>query len=220
MEFASEMIVKAVRDRLVISQVPITLRPDRRSGPSHIRSWRDGWRHLRFMLMFAPGWLFVGPGVALLLFGIAGFGALLFRPLTIGAVTFDTNTLLVCAMSILVGAQILSFAVLVKAFAAREGYLVPGSRLVKFLKASPVEWGIAVGLGLIVAGVVYLAVALAYWRESGFGDLRYDQSLRIVIPAVTGISIGVQTFCFGFVLGVVGLKRSPTRRKEQLADRE
>jgi hypothetical protein len=218
MEFASEMVVKAVRDKLVISQIPITLRPDRRSGPSHLRSWRDGWRHLRFMLMFAPGWLFLGPGVALLLFGVAGFASLLFSPLTIGDVTFDTNTLLICAMATLVGMQILSFAMLVKAFATREGFLTSDPRLEKFLKASPVEWGVAVGVALIVAGVAYLAVALAYWRESGFGPLPYEQSVRIVIPAVTGISLGVQTFFFGFVLGVIDLEKSATRLENQAAD--
>ena len=129
MEFASEMVVKALIARLNIGQVPITLRPDRRTRPPHLRSWRDGWRHLRFMLLFTPKWLFFVPGMLLFTFGAAGFLALLPGPLNIGSVTFDINTMLVCSASMLVGFQGLFIAIFTKAFAVYAGILPPDPRI-------------------------------------------------------------------------------------------
>ena len=169
-------------------------------------------------MLFTPKWLFLVPGILLVLLGAVGFGALVLSPVTIGEVTFDTNTLLVCAISLLVGVQIISFAVFVKVFAVREGFLRPDPRILRLLDAHPVEWGAALGVILILIGFGYLLFAVVYWRETGFGNLPYDESLRIVIPAVTGIALGTQALFFGFVLGVLGLERVPNVPRERSAD--
>ena len=205
MEFASEMPVKASLAGYRIEQVPITLRPDRRSRPPHLRSWRDGWRHLRFLLLFSPKWLFYIPGLLLFTTGLIGFLALVRAPLTIGDVTFDTNTLLVTATMILVGIQFLFFAVVTKAFAARFGVLPPDARTERILSANTIEFGVVGGALLLVAGLAYLVGALFVWQDVQFGDLPYAESLRIVIPSVTAIALGVQSMAFGFVLAIINL---------------
>lgn len=207
MEFASEMLVKATLAGLAIAQIPITLRPDRRSRAPHLRSWRDGWRHLRFMLLFSPKWLFFIPGLLLFTAGMAGFIALVTGPVTIGDVRFDTNTLLVCAAMILVGFQALFFAVFAKAFAVRFGILPPDRRIIRILRSQPVEMGIGGGLILSLLGMGYLVAAVLYWKEVSFGDLPYAESLRIVIPAITAIALGIQSIFSGFVLAMLNLPR-------------
>jgi glycosyltransferase involved in cell wall biosynthesis len=205
MEFASEMLVKATVAGLSITQIPVTLRPDRRSGAPHLRSWRDGWRHLRFMLLFSPKWLYFVPGLLLFSIGLIGFIALMAGPITVDKVTFDTNTLLVCAAMIMVGFQILFFAVFTKAFAVRFGLLPKDKRITRILESQPVEAGIGGGLLLLLLGLAYLIAALLYWKEVSFGDLTYADTLRIVVPAVTAISLGVQSMFSGFLLSILML---------------
>jgi hypothetical protein len=205
MEFASEMVVKSTLAGLKIDQMPITLRPDRRSRPSHLRSWRDGWRHLRFMLLFTPTWLFLVPGGSLTIAGAFGFAALSSGPVTVSGVTFDTNTLLVCSMAIITGAQTLFFGLFTKLFAIHRGLLPRNERITRLLKSHPVEWGIGLGLLTLLVGLAYLAGAVLLWRGAGFGELSYPDSLRIVIPAVTAIALGVQFVFSGFVLAVLDL---------------
>jgi hypothetical protein len=207
MEFASEMPVKASLASLPVQQIPVTLRPDRRSGAPHLRSWRDGWRHLRFMLLFSPRWLFLIPGLTLFTIGTAGFVALLFGPLEIGNVTFDTNTLLVCAAMILVGFQAMFFAIFTKAFAIRFGVFPSDARMRLFLKEHTVEIGVVGGLLLSLLGLGYLVAAVMYWQGASFGDLPYSESLRIVIPAVTAIALGMQSIFGGFLLAILNLPR-------------
>lgn len=210
MEFASEMLVKASLAGLSITQIPVTLRPDRRSHPPHLRSWRDGWRHLRFMLLFSPKWLFFIPGLLLFSLGLCGFIVLMTGPVTIKDVTFDTNTLLVCATMMLIGFQALFFAVFTKAFAVRFGILPPDRRIARILKSQPVELGIGGGMILSLLGLGYLAAAVIYWKEVSFGDLPYAESLRIVIPAITAIALGVQSMFSGFALAILNLPRNRT----------
>ncbi len=207
MEFASEMIVKGVVAKLAFDQVPITLRPDGRSRPPHLRSWRDGWRHLRFMLLFSPKWLFFIPGATLFSLGTIGFISLMFGPLRVGVVTFDTNTLLICAAAMLVGFQLLFFAVFIKAFAVRAKLLRPDPRIDKILKAGPADWGGIVGMLLCVVGIGYLIMAIGFWQGKGFGPLPYAEGLRIVIPGVTAISLGAQCIFSGFALAIFDLPR-------------
>jgi len=207
MEFASEMVVKSTIAGLKIDQVPITLRPDGRSRAPHLRSWRDGWKHLRFMLLFSPRWLFFIPGFILFAAGIIGFLALMQGPIRIGAVTFDTNTLLVCSATILIGFQILFFAVYTKTFAVRAGLLRPDPRITWLLSARPVEWGISIGLVLALLGMGYLVYSVLQWQEVHFGNLSYSTSLRIVIPGITSIALGIQCIFSGFALAVLGLER-------------
>ena len=206
MEFASEMVVKSTFAHLKIDQVPITLRPDGRSRAPHLRSWRDGWRHLRFMLLHTPKWLFLLPGLVLTLASLVGFATLVWGPVKIGGVNFSINTLLVCAIGMLVGFQTLFFAVYTKVVAVQLGVLRPDARVKRLLNMPLVEWGLLVGLGLVLVGIAGLVGAVLYWRGAGFGDLPTEQSLRIVIPAVTSIALGVQSMFSGFALGVLRLK--------------
>ena len=209
MELASEMIVKAVLGKLKISQAPITLRPDRRNRPPHLRSFRDGWRHLRFLLLFCPRWLFFMPGLFLLAVGLAGFLLLLPGPLTVGGVNFDTNTLLVCAMTLLVGTQAVFFSLQAKAYATSVGLMRPDRRIERLFGIAYLEISTAVGLGLMLVGVAYLLVATTGWQRTNFGPLSYSDSLRTVIPGVTAIALGAQVLFSGFALAVIGLFRRP-----------
>jgi glycosyltransferase involved in cell wall biosynthesis len=208
MEFASEMVVKATLAGLQIGQVPITLRPDRRSRPPHLRSWRDGWRHLRFMLLFSPNWLFLIPGIILVLLGGLGFLILLPGPLKVGAVTLDLNTLLVSSATLLLGFQTLVFGLFVKTYAANTNLLPgPKPRLVRLVEGRPVEYCALVGLIFILGGLVVLGRAVLSWQAAGFGPLSVQESLRMVISSVTGLTLGAQTIFSGFVLAVLGLER-------------
>lgn len=207
MEFASEMVVKAVVARLRFAEVPVTLRPDRRNHASHLRSWRDGWRHLRFLLVFCPRWLFFLPGLLLFGIGAGGFVLLLPGPVTAAGVTFDTNTLLVCAMALLVGTQALFFAVHAKAYASSFGLLQQDLRIERLFRLPYVEVATLAGLALIVLGTAALVLATLAWEKTGFGALSYGDSLRIVIPAVTAIALGAQIMFSAFALAVIGLLR-------------
>lgn len=208
MEFASEMVVKATLASLKIGQVPVTLRPDGRSRPPHLRSWRDGWRHLRFMLLYSPNWLFLIPGILLTVLGGLGFLILLPGPLKVGDVTFDLNSLLVSSVSLIMGFQTLAFALFVKTYAANTGLLPgPKPRLIRLIEGRPVEWGIGIGLLFILGGLTCLAKAVLAWQAVDFGPLPYQDSLRTVITSVTGLTLGLQTIFSGFVLAILGLER-------------
>jgi len=208
MEFASEMVVKATLAGLRIGQVPVTLRPDRRSRPPHLRSWRDGWRHLRFMLLYSPTWLFLVPGIACTVAGGLGFAVLLPGPLSLGGITFDLNSLLVASVVLVLGFQTLAFGLFVKTYAAKAG-LLPGPRpgLVRFVEGRPVEYFAVLGLLFILAGLGILGRAMLAWSAAGFGPLPVQESLRMVISSVTCLTLGAQTIFAGFVLGVLGLEQ-------------
>jgi glycosyltransferase involved in cell wall biosynthesis len=207
MEFASEMVVKASLEGLRIGQVPITLRRDGRSRTSHLRSWRDGWRHLRFMLFYAPGWLFIFPGLVLTLAGACGFALLWPEPLTLGRITLDLNSLLVSGTGILVGFQVLTFGLFVKAYAVSIGLLPGKGYWLKMIEGRSAEWGMIVGLLLILMGFGVFAGGLMDWRAANFGPLPYQQSLRSTILALTLIGLGIQVMVSGFALNMLGLKR-------------
>jgi glycosyltransferase involved in cell wall biosynthesis len=207
MEFASEMMVKAVIAGLPIDEIPITLHPDGRTRAPHLKSWRDGWRHLKFLLLFTPEWLFFNPGLLLFVVGLVGFGVLSSGPLTLGGITFDTNTMLLCAASMIMGFQALFFAVFTKAFAIREKLLRPDKRVEWLLRTNTVEWGALAGGTLFFGGIALFVVAFFQWKATGFGALSYPASLRIVIPAVTAMVLGVQCFFTGFALALFDLTK-------------
>jgi hypothetical protein len=209
MELASEMVVKAVLGKLKIEQTPVTLRPDRRNRPPHLRSFRDGWRHLRFLLLFCPRWLFLMPGLFLLVVGLSGFLLLLPGPVTAGGVTFDTNTLLVCAMTLLVGTQAVFFSLQAKAYASSVGLMRPDPRIERLFGIAYLEISTVVGVVLMLVGVGYLVLATTVWEKTNFGPLSYSDSLRTVIPGVTAIALGAQVLFSGFALAVIGLLRRP-----------
>ncbi|MCB1706210.1 MAG: glycosyltransferase [Halioglobus sp.] len=205
MEFASEMCVKAAVAGLKIDQVPITLRPDGRSRPPHLNSWRDGWRHLKFLLLFSPKWLFLYPGLFMFTVGLIGFCALAPGPVKIGAVNLDTNTMLLCATSMIIGFQTIFFALFTQAFSIHNGLRNPDPRIQKFLDGNPVEWGVVTGTLLFLAGIALFVFAFLKWQRVDFGPMSYADSLRIVIPGVTAMAIGVQTIFSGFVFGTFAL---------------
>lgn len=206
MEFASEMVIKSTLRGLRIAEVPITLYKDGRSRPPHLRSWRDGWRHLRFMLLFSPRWLFLWPGLVLLVIGLGLFVPLTLDPVQIGKVQFNTNTLLVAGMMVIVGFQVLFFGVFTKLYCiARE--LLPDSRRFNSLTGLfSLERGIALGLLILAVGSGFLLAAVLKWKAAGFGQLDYGESLRLVIPAVTCLTLSVQTIFSSFFLSILELK--------------
>jgi hypothetical protein len=206
MEFASEMVIKSTLKSLKITEVPITLHPDGRSRPPHLKPWRDGWRHLRFMLLFSPRWLFIWPGVALLLLGLVVAIPLCVAPVKIGHVQFDTNTLLVAGMMTVVGFQAVFFGLFTKLYCVARGLLPDNKRLRSLLESFSLERGIVLGLLFCIVGLGFLGASILKWRAAGFGIISYPDSLRLVIPAVTCTTLGVQTIFSSFFLSILDLK--------------
>lgn len=207
MEFATETVVKATLYKLRIAEVPTTLARDGRSRPPHLRSWRDGWRHLRFMLLYSPRWLFLYPGLLLMILGALASGWLLVGPRVVEGVTLDVHTLLYAAMAIVMGFQMVVFAVFTKVFAISEGLLPEDQRLNKLFRYIKLETGLLVGSLLLVVGVIMSVYALNYWGAKFFGPLNPSKTLRLVIPAVTLITLGLETILSSFFLSILGLKR-------------
>lgn len=207
MEFASEMIVKATLHKLKIAEVPTTLSPDGRSRPPHLRSWRDGWRHLRFLLLYCPRWLFLYPGALLLTVGLV-VGLLLLRgPIVIGRVGFDVHSLLYAALAVVIGFQAITFAVFTKLFAITEGLLPADERLKKLFRYVSLEVGLSIGGALVLAGVAGSIYAFGSWSFRSFPALDPSSMMRIVIPAVTSLTLGCQIIFSSFFLSVLGLAR-------------
>jgi glycosyltransferase involved in cell wall biosynthesis len=211
MEFASEMVMKARLKNLRVAETPVTLHPDGRSRPPHLRPWRDGWRHLRFMLLYCPRWLFLAPGCLLMLAGLAAMLWLLPGPRRVGGVNFDVHSLLYAAMSVLIGFQAVTFAVFTKVFAISAGLLPPDSRLGRLSRIVTLETGLAVGAALVLAGLASTAWALLAWKHTGFGDLDASRTLRIAIPATMTLVLGAQTILSSFFLSVLGLRRTGSK---------
>jgi glycosyltransferase involved in cell wall biosynthesis len=208
MEFASEMVVKATLNDLRISEVPTTLSPDLRSRPPHLRPWRDGWRHLRFLLLFSPRWLFFYPGLALMLIGATLMIALLPGSLTIFGTTFDVHTMVYASAMIVVGFQAILFAVFARIYAMTEGFLPEQPELDNLMKKVTLETGLLVGGVLILGGVALAVVVLAIWGGNGFNALDYRETLRVVIPSGTMLVLGVQTVLASLFLSILGIRHS------------
>jgi glycosyltransferase involved in cell wall biosynthesis len=208
MEFASEMVVKSTLNKLRITEVPTTLSPDGRSREPHLRSWRDGWRHLRFLLLYSPRYLFLYPGALLMLAGLATGLWLLPGSRTVGHVTFDVHTLLYSAAAIVTGFQAVNFAVFTKIFGVTAGLLPPDPKLEKAFKYVTLESGLIVGVTLFISGLFLSIYALGDWGAHSFGSLDPTKILRLVIPAVTAMILGSEIVLSSFFLSVLGLKRS------------
>ena len=209
MEFASEMVIKATLKGLRIAETPITLHKDGRSRAPHLKPWRDGWRHLRFMLLFSPRWLFLWPGLMMLSLGAALFVPLSIAPLKVGRVQFDTNTLLVTGMMMVLGFQVLFFGVFTRLYCVSTGLLPESQSLMKWLSLFSLERGIVAGLAIGFDGFAFLLAAVVKWKQAGFGVISYPESLRLVIPAVTFLTLGVQTVFSSFFLSILSLKHEP-----------
>jgi hypothetical protein len=207
MEFSTEMVVKATLFNLRIAEIPTVLSPDGRDRPPHLRTWRDGWRYLRFLLLYSPRWLFLYPGMALLILGFAISVWLLPGPQTIGSVTFDYNTLLFGAMAILVGFQSVNFAAFSKLFAISERLLPEDPRLNRLFRYITLEVGLVFGALLILAGSGMWLFGLNYWKSHSFGPLDPGKTLRIVIPGLVSFTLGIQIVLSSFFLSVLGMRR-------------
>ncbi len=207
MEYASEMVIKATLAGLPISEVPIVLHPDGRSRPPHLRSWRDGWRHLRFMLLFSPRWLFLVPGSVLFGLGLVSSLWLLSGERHIGPAALDIHTLLVAGLACLLGYQLIVFALFTKVFAITEGFQPMPGYLDRLFRHVSLELGIALGAVLALAGLGALVAATWSWRELGFGQLDPRLTMRQVIPGAILLVIGIQTIFSSFFLSVLGIRR-------------
>jgi glycosyltransferase involved in cell wall biosynthesis len=207
MEFASEMVFKAVLKRLRITEVPTVLSPDGRSRPPHLLPYRDGWRHLRFMLLHSPRWLFLYPGCFLVALGLSGCVWLLPAPRAVHGTVFDVHTLLYSFAAVLLGFQLAAFAVFTKVFAISEGLLPEDPRLNRAFRYIKLESGLALGSVLILLGVSGSIIAVKFWSSQRFGPLDADRTLRIVMPSVFSLMLGVQIVCSSFFLSILGLRR-------------
>lgn len=207
MEFASEMVVKASLYKLRIAEVPTVLFPDGRSRPPHLRTWRDGWRHLRFLLLYSPRWLFLYPGIALMILGLIVGIWLLPGSQKVGSIRFDVHTLLYGAIAIIIGFQAVTFAFFTKVFAISEKLLPADPKVNKIFRYFTLEIGLIVGFTLILIGIIGSILSLTIWSKTAFGTLDSSKTLRLVIPSLTCLTVGLQMVLSSFFLSVLGLKR-------------
>jgi len=207
MEFASEMVVKATLQQLRIDEAPTTLSPDGRTREPHLRSWRDGWRHLRFLLLFSPRWLFFYPGAALMTMGLATMFWLLPGPQQIGNVTLDIHTLAYSAAAIICGFQALAFSVFARTYATKARLMPEDPRLTRLGAIFSLEIGIVAGIVLLLGGLGISAYAVDFWGRTAFEGLDPVVSMRFVLPGVTAIVLGIEVVFSSFFFSVLGLAR-------------
>jgi hypothetical protein len=208
MEFASEMVVKATLQKLRITEVPTTLSPDGRSRPPHLRSWRDGWRHLRFLLVFCPRWLFLYPGLVLALAGLTGMGALLTGPVRLGGVTLDVHTLLYASAALTMGFQLMLFWAFARIHGARQGLVPEQPLLTRFLTRFGLEPALLTALGLFVLGLLLGLATVVIWGAGRFGELGGSGTLRLAIASMTTMLLGLQLAMGAFFIAVLDMVRA------------
>jgi len=212
MEFASEMIIKATLKKFKIAEVPVTLSKDGRSRPPHLKPWRDGWRHLRFMLLFSPRWLFLFPGIFLALLGAVLTTRLVLGDFQIGGILFSVGTLAVACMTVIVAFQVVAFAFFTKVFAIAEGLLPDDPKLTRVLKVFKLEKGVLLALAVLLTGILLLGRAIWIWKQAHYGILpSTEENLRRLIPAATLLVLGIQGIFSSFFMSALGLKT--TKRK-------
>jgi len=208
MEFASEMVVKATLAGQRVTEVPTTLAKDGRSRPPHLHTWRDGWRHLRFLLLYSPRWLFFLPGLVLLIAGVVIGAIVAPHPFSIGPVTFDVDTLVAASAMVVIGFQSVLFWLFTQVYAGSEGFLPEEPKVQRMLGKLSLERGLILG-GLIgLAGLVGLIVSLLYWNGQKFGQLNYEHSLRLMIPSVTALIVSCQVVLGTFFLSILGIRHA------------
>jgi hypothetical protein len=206
MEFASELVVKAALARWPIAEVPTMLHRDGRGRPSHLRSWRDGWRHLRFLLLFSPRWLFLYPGAALLTIGCALTAMLYFRPISFLGAGLDIHSMLYASAAALLGMQLCLFALFARVSAQNAGLLGRRPGLDRLLRTLTLERGLLLGLCIAACGLAWSGVAFWHWREAGFGALDPRVVMRDTIPATTLMVGGMEIMLAAFLLSVLSLR--------------
>ena len=207
MEFASEMVVKASMQGLKIAEVPTTLSPDGRSRPPHLRTWRDGWRHLRFLLLHSPRWLFMIPGIAAMAIGIVAVAALVGGPIMLSSgVAIDVHTLTVACFSILVGSQLLLFSMVARRYAEIEGFLPPAKSFRSVMSHLTLERVIPYAAIIILVGLAAVVLALSRWAAIDFGPIRTNEIMRLLVVGLTSIALGIQTIASAFLVSVFEIR--------------
>ncbi|MBI5944972.1 MAG: glycosyltransferase family 2 protein [Chloroflexi bacterium] len=205
MEFATEMVAKAGKFGLSIEEVPIVYYPDGRSRKPHLRTWQDGWRHLTFMLAVSPNWVFLYPGFILFLCGVLGVGVTMFQPFQIGPITLDVHTLLVSSLLLITGVQLLTFWMIARFYSAQVGILPASNFVTALTGGSFLNFGIFLGLLCMFLGLIPFLTSLSQWVQVDFGPLRYEVTLRLIIPTLTLVIIGMHVFFSSFVIGLMSL---------------
>jgi len=208
MEFASEMVVKAALAGQRVTEVPTTLSKDGRSRPPHLHTWRDGWRHLRFLLLFSPRWLFFLPGLAVLIAGLIIGAIVAPHPFSIGSVTFDVDTLVGASAMVVIGFQAVLFWLFTQVYAGSEGFLPEEPRVTRLLERLSLERGLILGALIGLAGLAGLIFSVLYWHGQGFHRLDYEHSLRLMIPSVTALIVSFQIVLGTFFLSILGIKHT------------
>jgi glycosyltransferase involved in cell wall biosynthesis len=209
MEFASEMVIKAKLMGLKMTEVPTVLSPDGRSRPPHLLPYRDGWRHLRFMLLFSPNWLFLYPGIALMLLGLTVGGLLLGQPIHINSIRLGLDTLIYCSTCVVAGFQAILFSLLSRMYAIQEGLYPKTARDRKYGRLITLERGLVAGAAILLTGLVAVLYAVWEWKQHAFGLLETERIARVVIPSSVAISLGIEIFLFSFLLSTFELKVRP-----------
>jgi glycosyltransferase involved in cell wall biosynthesis len=208
MEFASEMVMKASLYDMKVTEVPTILWPAGRGRPAHLRSWRDGWRHLRFMLLYSPRWLFLYPGLFLMLVGTLIGAALLPGPILIGRTGFSLHTLVYAGAMISIGFNAVLFAVLTRIYAVQAGMLPREPKYVRFFRYVNLEMGLAVGAFIFLLGLVGLVISIMMWNQVGFGRMNEPETtMRVVVPSVVAMSLGSQIILSSFFISILGIER-------------
>ena len=210
MEFASEMVVRATLLKMRVTEVPTTLARDGRTRAPHLRTWPDGWRHLRFLLLYSPRWLFLFPGAALMLLGAIVFTTLLFGPVRVGKVTFDVNTMMYGAAAVLVGFQAVVFAMFAKILGVTQGLLPPNKALDGLFRYINLEIGLIAGALLTFLGLAISVGAVAVWGHVGFGPLDPARMIRTVGPGLLCLTLGVEIIFSSFFFSVLGYVKKDT----------
>ena len=207
MEFASEMVVKSKLNKLSITEVPTKLRKDGRTRAPHLKTWSDGWRHLRFLMLYAPNWLFLYPGIILTFVGFLTSILLIINPIEFNSFTLDVHTLLYTSAFLLIGFQFIIFYGLTKVFAVENELLPKSKRYSKLFKFINLEKGLILGFALLILGFALSYQGFSIWEANNFGTLNTNTTLRIVIPAITTLQLGLQTILFSLFFSVLGLKK-------------
>ena len=206
MEYASEMVVKATMYGLKIAEVPTTLSPDGRSRAPHLRSFRDGWRHLKFLLLHSPDWLFLYPGMVFCILGLVITVSLMFGPVTLGGVTFDIHTMLYGSAMIMIGTNMIFFSLFTRIYAIRTRFIPTKENVATRLAGITTEKGAITGVILTLAGIVMTVLAFMVWKHTAFGDLNPQEMMRMTIPALTLMVVGIEMIFASFFIGILNIK--------------
>jgi glycosyltransferase involved in cell wall biosynthesis len=207
MEYASEMVVQATLHKLRMIEVPTTLSPDGRTRPPHLRSWRDGWRHLKFLMMYSPNWTFLYPGLILSVVGLLMMVIIGVGPTKIGNVNFGINTMMYGSASLLVGVNIILFSMFTKAYALSSGFIPNSPKTIGIFEKFTVEKGVVIGVALTLLGIAATIFAFIIWGNNSFGNLQPESIMKITIPATTLIAIGIELIFASFFLGILEIER-------------